>query len=359
MLPLFSCSTDRDLPNTSSGRPMLFVIAGQSNAEGAVFLSGLEKLQRTIPQNQGELSTEQRFLARKAVAESLGVFCEVDFDSFDPNNSWVPFSFSTADAVIDNLMVSTIDWRSIHKGYQHERAKIITANYHHAEVNILDANGMIVDNEACTHAPTLTTRTGPELVRYTDENIVPLGPGFGTETTPPYMSFGPELGFGLRVAQSIDNPVLLKVTMGGSSLNDSWRISGPLYQRLIQETLNAMEQNNLELGGFVWFQGFNDQFESVYCEPLAPLYEENLNRFLFNVRKDLNAPNLPVVIVESRNGEQLNLIQQAQNCVVTADENAALAVSKDLSDCFHYGSGSQIIIGERAANKMLRLLGAE
>lgn len=36
--------------------------------------------------------------------------------------------------------------------------------------------------------------------------------------------------------------------------------------------------------------------------------------------------------------------------------NGELVVSKNLSDCFHYDSGSQIIIGERIGNAMLDLL---
>ncbi|MEM9348026.1 MAG: sialate O-acetylesterase [Planctomycetota bacterium] len=47
----------------------------------------------------------------------------------------------------------------------------------------------------------------------------------------------------------------------------------------------------VELSGFVWFQGFNDKFRG-----LDQYYEENMEAFIKDVRKDLGAPELPFVI---------------------------------------------------------------
>ena len=52
-----------------------------------------------------------------------------------------------------------------------------------------------------------------------------------------------------------------------------------------------LEGRKLELAGFVWFQGFNDQWGDAPGE-----YESNMKHFINDVRKDLNAPNLPFVI---------------------------------------------------------------
>jgi alpha-galactosidase len=46
-----------------------------------------------------------------------------------------------------------------------------------------------------------------------------------------------------------------------------------------------------ELAGFVWFQGWNDQYGA------EKEYEGHLKNLIKDVRKDLNAPNLPFVIV--------------------------------------------------------------
>jgi alpha-galactosidase len=53
-----------------------------------------------------------------------------------------------------------------------------------------------------------------------------------------------------------------------------------------------LKGKKLELAGFFWFQGFNDQFGDY-----APNeYESNMKNFINDVRKDLDAPKLPFVI---------------------------------------------------------------
>ena len=359
---LNSCNKEETRANSmvleTSNKPVLFVIAGQSNAEGAIFLNGLSLLQEAIPISSNKLSNEERKRARAAVANSLGVFCEVEQPCIDNPAACpdTPFSLTAADVVVDELMRSSIDWRQITGAYQHPTVQLIAANYYNSNVSILDENGEEVDNENCTFLSENTAITGPFLERYTTTEVVPLGPGFGAETENGILSFGPELGFGLRVAQAMPKATFLKVTMGGSSLNDSWRSSGTLYQALISETQKALNSTGSTLGGFVWFQGFNDQFEDAYCEPLPGKYEANLSQFISNIKKDLSAPDLPIIIVEARNGGELPIIQQAQNAVAAADAMISLVVSKDLSECFHYDSGSQIIIGERSAEAMLELI---
>lgn len=74
----------------------------------------------------------------------------------------------------------------------------------------------------------------------------------------------------------------------------------------------ALKGRPLELAGFVWFQGWNDQYGAEHE------YESNLKHFIRDVRKDLNAPRLPFVIgVMGQNGSKpargaVLTIQQAQ-----------------------------------------------
>jgi alpha-galactosidase len=53
----------------------------------------------------------------------------------------------------------------------------------------------------------------------------------------------------------------------------------------------ALKGKQLELAGFVWFQGWNDQYGGAERE-----YASNMKHFIKDVRKDLAAPNLPFVI---------------------------------------------------------------
>jgi alpha-galactosidase len=52
----------------------------------------------------------------------------------------------------------------------------------------------------------------------------------------------------------------------------------------------ALKGHKVELAGFVWFQGWNDQYGA------ENEYESNMRHFIKDIRKDLNAPNLPFVI---------------------------------------------------------------
>lgn len=213
--------------------------------------------------------------------------------------------------------------------------------------------GKLVDNKDCNAEEADTIRHGPQLRRTSGTTFEPLAAGFGGEANK--LTFGMELSFGAAIAEKVPETVLLKVGMGGSSLGDHWRIDGPLYLQLVQETKDALQQHQAGLGGFVWFQGFNDQFEDVWCRKLHPYYESRLYSFLSKFRADVGL-DMPIVIVKPRNGGKLDVIQQAQEAVASALSKVSIVPSADLSDCFHYDSGSQIVVGERAATAMLELL---
>jgi alpha-galactosidase len=74
----------------------------------------------------------------------------------------------------------------------------------------------------------------------------------------------------------------------------------------------ALHGKQLELAGFVWFQGWNDQYGAEND------YASNMEQFIKDVRKDLNAPQLPFVIgVMGQNGSKpsqgaMLVIQKAQ-----------------------------------------------
>lgn len=76
---------------------------------------------------------------------------------------------------------------------------------------------------------------------------------------------------------------------------------GSSYRNMMAEVKDVMDNyatmfptlkgKTLELAGFVWFQGWNDQYGGAEKE-----YESNMKHFIKDVRKNLNAPNLPFVI---------------------------------------------------------------
>ncbi|MGE5293300.1 MAG: sialate O-acetylesterase [Solirubrobacterales bacterium] len=124
--------------------------------------------------------------------------------------------------------------------------------------------------------------------------------------------FGPELQFGHIMGDHFANQVLLiKTAWGGKSLYQDFRPPssggnvGPYYTKMVEDIHEALENlqkhfpnydgGEYELAGFVWYHGWNDG-----CDPqnAVPEYEQNLVNLIKDLRKDLNAPDLPVVIGE-------------------------------------------------------------
>ena len=167
--------------------------------------------------------------------------------------------------------------------------------------HLMDANGKwVVRNDVWVR---YQREKGPLLAG-------PLSMGFSVYGDQHH--FGPELQFGHVVGDHLENQVLLiKTAWGGKSLYKDFRppssggAVGPYYTRMLADVREALSNlkknfpaydgNGYELAGFVWYHGWNDG-----CEPktAVPEYEQNLVNLIKDVRKELNAPNLPVVIGE-------------------------------------------------------------
>jgi len=124
--------------------------------------------------------------------------------------------------------------------------------------------------------------------------------------------FGPELQFGHVLGHELDNQVLIiKTAWGGKDLYKDFRppssagAVGPYYTEMLDTVHKVLANLNTlfpayngggyELAGFVWWHGWND-----FCDPkhAVPEYEQNLANLIKDVRRDLKAPKLPVVIGE-------------------------------------------------------------
>jgi hypothetical protein len=124
--------------------------------------------------------------------------------------------------------------------------------------------------------------------------------------------FGPELQFGWVMGDYFTNQVLLiKTAWGGKSLYKDFRPPssggkvGPYYAKMLVEIREALEnlktdfpsydERGYELAGLVWYHGWNDG-----CEPntAVPQYETNLVNLIKDLRRELKAPGLPVVVGE-------------------------------------------------------------
>ena len=138
------------------------------------------------------------------------------------------------------------------------------------------------------------------------------GPRMNTGLTVGYGSnknkIGPELGFGHVVGDALKERVLIiKCAWGGASLKENFLSPGAggpgsHYTRMMEETRDVLSnlkayfpahRGEYEGAGLVWFQGWNDAVGKG-----NPRYTEQLAQFIRDVRKDLERPELPVVIGE-------------------------------------------------------------
>ncbi|MCG8700615.1 MAG: fibronectin type III domain-containing protein, partial [Bacteroidales bacterium] len=204
----------------------------------------------------------------------------------------------------------------------------------------------------------------------------PLKVGFGFRDDNDH--YGPEMMFGHYLSQfTDDNIVLIKVVEGGTNLHVQWRSPSmearlgvgdepsnyPLLIQHLNEVLTdigslipayAGEVVETEVAGFVWFQGWNDGGSSTFANG----YEQNLTDLINDLRSDIGISDLPVVIGQShRGGDNGLIIQAAQQSVGDNLVNAGWIPTNDLSNYFHFDSGSQLVIGNRMGEKMKTLLG--
>lgn len=192
------------------------------------------------------------------------------------------------------------------------------------------------------------------------EGFGPLTAGYGSRRNPQEDGgkIGPEFTFGIAMDAAFEEPVLLiKTAWGGKSLNTDFRppSAGPYvfnerqlsdfrkqgkdiesiqkakaeetghYYRLMVDHVKHIlsdiprvcpkydEKQGYELSGFVWMQGWNDLVDTgTYPNRSEPngyaAYSEVMAHFIRDVRKDLNAPQMPFVIgVLGVDGEKPNL----------------------------------------------------
>ena len=176
-----------------------------------------------------------------------------------------------------------------------------------------------------------------------------LGVGYGGSKD----KIGPEFGFGLSAATKIDGPILLiKTSWGGKSLNYNFRppsagtytlsekekASGKadeikenvgLNYRMMNEAIHKVlddlgshhpvyeSEAGYEIAGFVWFQGFNDQFSPDFRDN----YRDNMIAFIKDVREEYDVPQMPFVIGVLGTGVTAEKV--AENQVSVAQREAA------------------------------------
>jgi alpha-galactosidase len=199
---------------------------------------------------------------------------------------------------------------------------------------ILDENGKPRVHENVYIAA--FSQDGGYKIKPTDqEKHGPLTVGYGGDLKTKFM-LGPELGFGITMGELAGEPILIiKTAWGGKSLGQDFRPpsagippldakyaaklkeegkyeetmagiaekNGKFYRKMMAHVKTVLAdpgkycpaynpEQGYEIAGFGWFQGYNDRFAG----PPYDFYTDLLGKFIRDVRKELNAPQMPFAI---------------------------------------------------------------
>jgi Carbohydrate esterase, sialic acid-specific acetylesterase len=233
-----------------------------------------------------------------------------------------------------------------------------------------------------------------------EARLTPGGKGSPLVPTWNGKSFGPEIGFGHVLGTFHDEAVLLiKTAQGNRSLAYDFRppssgrndpgseFESAEYKLTIQgvrETLAKIDKvvpgykgQGYEIAGFAWWQGHKDSF----AEKDIAEYEKNLVNLINDLRKDLNAPKMPVVVAGVGFGghnmpDKFRSIMNAQMAVADPAKhpefagNVASVDTRDFwrevdespkSEDYHYNRNAEtyLRVGDALGRAMVGLLGGK
>ena len=177
--------------------------------------------------------------------------------------------------------------------------------------------------------------------------------------------FGPEYPIAAGLASGLNNNfAIVKVCEGGADLYEKWRASvnadRSSKESLLPVLLKAVTSAEADIvsrgkipiiSGLFWVQGFNDKLDSVF----AADYSNGLTALIAEVREYFSKPKLPVIIAQStsQGNNSTPTVAQGQQKVADGDPNVYIIPTDDLSEFYHYDSGSMLVMGDRLQNAYL------
>jgi iduronate 2-sulfatase len=191
-----------------------------------------------------------------------------------------------------------------------------------------------------------------------------VAPGKNRPTKLPSGTFGPEVSFGLGMADRLKGKkvALIKFAEGGTSLAKDWNpdVKDRLYPTFLDFTRKSLKGlkdkgHTYAIRGMIWHQGESD------AGLTADEYEKLLTAFVGRVRADLDVPDLPFGVGEVYDNGKRNAVRAGQKATAAKVKGVFFVPADGLktSDMgTHFDAASQIELGERFAAGMAKALGA-
>ncbi|HOX58429.1 MAG TPA: sialate O-acetylesterase [Candidatus Paceibacterota bacterium] len=183
-----------------------------------------------------------------------------------------------------------------------------------------------------------------------------------TRDKPQMLGVGPGLAFGKAMAEKTPGATigLVPCAVGGTALK-RWQHGGDLYSNAVHRAKLAARDGTLK--GILWHQGESDSGTATN----ANTYGERLAGMIQDIRADLAAPGLPVVVGQigeflyDRGPDKSPYARVVNGALAALPDKVpatACAPSKGLNhkgDQLHFDASSQREFGRRYAAAMLRL----
>ena len=188
-----------------------------------------------------------------------------------------------------------------------------------------------------------------------------IPPGFGKGLkTLPSDTFGVEVVFGSAMAKHAQGRrvAIIKVSRGGTSLLRDWLVDtskkGPLYPLLIDTVKQGLAEMEARgdrghLRGMVWHQGESDRESEVYAE--------RLEEFVTRIRRDLQAPDLPLAIGAVFDNGRRDIVREQQVLAAEQIPHAVHVPCEGLAtfEGTHFDTAAILEFGQRMADAMAEL----
>jgi predicted TIM-barrel fold metal-dependent hydrolase len=160
---------------------------------------------------------------------------------------------------------------------------------------------------------------------------------------------GPGYSFARAMLEKDKNiSIGLIVNARGGTKIDEWLGKSELYWGARKRTKAALASGTLK--GVLWHQGESDQDH-------ADVYLAKLQTLIGNLRADFNAPDLPFLAGQIHKNGALN----AEIAKLPQATHSAACVSSEgltTTDGTHFDTASQLLLGERYADAMIRVQAA-
>lgn len=162
---------------------------------------------------------------------------------------------------------------------------------------------------------------------------------------------GPGYSFARKMAEEFpDKKIGLVVNAKGGTSIRLWMPGTEFYEQAVERTRIAMKYG--ELKGILWHQGSSDSNRT-------DVYPDELKLLISSLRKDFNNPDLPFIVSElSLDKPHKADFNKMISLIPSQVDFTACVRTENLTtiDSTHFDSESQIVLGERFADEMIKLL---